>query len=282
MVISIFSEKGGVAKTTTAAALGSILSRQGKRVVLVDLDSKPDLTRAFNQTAGERNIFDCIFNHRHLLAHNLNPNLVLVAGDHRMTPTNFSDHLKKDPDFQYENPRLILREVLQSSIDKADFILLDCPPNFELVTGNALACSNYLLIPTEANSFSVNGIGTVLEYSSNFTGRINKDLKILGIFLTRFRASTSIHSELKRSLEELYPEHMFSTVIHENTTVQEAIHLGKEFEIYKAEKARKARTSNRRPFRGLDDYRKLADELLTKISHETKNKKASARAPVSH
>ena len=270
MIITIANEKGGVAKTTSCAALGSVLSSLGHTVLVVDLDSQSDLTVSLNVEPGERNIFDCIFEHRNILAKNINKNLVLVGGSPKMNPIDFTDQIKKDSVFQFKNTRLILEETLGGVREKIDFILLDCPPNLDLITQNALACSDYLLVPTESHSFSINGISAMLEYAEKFVGSINEKLRVLGIFLTRFRDGTNMHSEIQGELARLHPRHMLETVIHENVTAQEATHVGMEFVKYGREKAKKHPYGNRQIFRALEDYQKLVEEILNKIKrHES-------------
>ena len=83
MIIAIANEKGGVGKSTSVAAIGSVLAGRGKRVVLIDLDWQGDLTLAFGIEPGERNIYDAFFTHRSFLAKRVNENLVLVGGDPR-------------------------------------------------------------------------------------------------------------------------------------------------------------------------------------------------------
>ena len=267
MIITIANEKGGVGKSTTTVALGSVLAKRGYRVVMVDLDSQSDLTVSLGKVPGDRNTFDCIFTHKNILATRVNPKLVLVGGDPRMIPIRFKDQVENDPQFQYENPRLVLRDILGECRKNSDFILLDCPPNLDLITQNALACSDYLLIPTEPHNFSINGIRIMLDTALGFSSRLNESLAILGVFLTRFRASTSMHSDVHADLTRLYPEHMLKSVIHENVTVQEATHVGVEFEEYEIQKSKQALIKKNRPFRGLEDYRSLADEILDKINY---------------
>ena len=268
MIISIANEKGGVAKTTTVAALGSVLSKRGYRVILVDLDSQSDLTVSLNVDPGGKNIFDCIFTSKRLVASKVNPNLVLVGGSPSMTPGIFSGAAGKEPELENIPPELVLHHFMSDKKDKADFILLDCPPNLELITQNALGCSDYLLIPTEPHSFSINGIESMLDYASELTQEVNKDLKVLGFFLTRFRKSTSLHMSVRELLKRKQGKYLLETTIHENVTVQEATHMGTELEAYGDEKEREAVVKGKKVFRGLADYQHLADEILTRIEHE--------------
>lgn len=264
-IISISNEKGGVAKTTSTAAIGSVLSRLGYKVILVDLDPQADLTVALDIEPEDRNIFDCIFSHRRIKASKVNDNLVLVGGDARLTPLDFAEGLKRDKLLQFENPRLVLRSLLELAEGKTDFILLDCPPNREIITQNALAASDYVLIPTEAHSFSVNGIANIIEFIEAFQQKLNPKLDLLGIFITRYRNNTSIHLDMKEWLHENFRKHMFSHVINENITLQEATQMGRELENHDAIRKQTQVVKTQTPFRGLQDYKDLVEELLEKI-----------------
>ncbi|WP_185152483.1 ParA family protein, partial [Fulvivirga aurantia] len=228
MIISIANEKGGVAKSTSANALASILSRKGYKVILVDLDPQADLTLSLDIECGDRNIFDCIFMHKKVIASKVNDNLVLIGGDPRLTPVGFIDSVKKDQEFELENPRLILKLLLDQIKKKVDFIILDLPPNREIVVQNALAASDYVLIPTEAHSFAANGIHNIIEYIDLFKEKLNPRIDLLGIIVTRYRRNTAIHSDMYEWLKETYPNKLFNTTIAENITIQEATQQGRE------------------------------------------------------
>ena len=108
----------------------------------------------------------------------------------------------------------------------------------------------------------------MLQYCEQFK-EVNKTLTLLGVFLTRVRANTSLHSDVKKTLEEKYPQQMLKSVIRENIMVQEATHVGTEFQDYEEERAKTSVV--RRSFRGAQDYSKLVDEILNKINHGHKN-----------
>ena len=166
------------------------------------------------------------------------------------------------------NHQYIFREFMESKSQMADFFILDCPPNLDIATQNALAGSDYLLIPAEPHAFSVAAIDGMLNYASDFAKDFNSDLKVLGIFLTRFRKQTNLHASIREHLVALHPVRMLKTVIHENVTLQEATHVGSEIEKYGEEIKKQALVKTRFKFQGLSDYRKLCEEILLRIKND--------------
>lgn len=264
-VISIANEKGGVAKTTSCSAIGSVLSRLGYTVILIDLDPQSDLTISLGISPEDRNIHDCLFTHRKLKACPVNENLVLVGGSPEFTPIDFLDNLKKDDEYQYENPRMIVKQFIDQAKEKCDYIILDCPPNLEIITQNALLASDYVLIPSEAHSFSINGVENIVEQVTKFQRKANPDLAILGIFLTRYRTNTRSHEDLVKYFTKNHPNIFLQTYIHENITLQEATHSGRELEEHDTFKKQNSLVKKKQPFKGLQDYRELVSEILNRI-----------------
>lgn len=264
-IIAIANEKGGVAKTTSTGAIGSVLSKKGYKTVLIDLDPQGDLTVSLNINVAEKNIFDCLFTHKKIMANNVNQNLVLVGGDPRFNPVEFLDARKLDDDLQDENELTILDSFLSTLRGQVDFVLLDCPPNKEIITKNALVASNYVLIPSEAHTFSTNGIVALQELVERFQRKRNPDLKVLGILLTRYRANTAIHSDMATWLNTEFPGTLFETRIHENITAQEVTQTGNEIEEYQKIKEEQQLVKSKGPFRALKDYTDFVDEMLVKI-----------------
>jgi len=261
-IISIANQKGGVGKTTTTSSIGSILAQRGYKVVLLDLDDQNDLTLSLPVENNEGyNLFDCIFDLGKPKGVKVNPNLVIIPGSSKLQPLLFSDKIKLHPDYQYENPRLILKSFLASVSNKCDFILMDCPPNEELIVQNAMAASNYVLIPTMAHSFSVNGINAVLRMIQRFK-KINSDLAPLGIVMNNYDRRNNIDRGVYELCQEQYRELLFSTPIRINTKLKENTHLGVEIIQYAQELAEKRIPQQ---FSGYDDFNSVIDQLLERL-----------------
>ncbi|MEM6814095.1 MAG: ParA family protein [Bacteroidota bacterium] len=261
-VISIANEKGGVAKTTTTAALGSILSHRGHRVIMIDLDPQADLTSGLNIDPEDRNIFDCVFNHKKMRATKVNDNLVLIGGSPKMKPALFEKASTEDKEYKL-SPYGILRKRIKDVLDQTDFVLLDCPPNVDTVTMNALAASDYVLIPTEAHRYSINGAAEIVDLVDTLKEELTPGIEILGVLITRYRSSTAIHKQLAEELKETYKDLLFSNPIKENITLQEVSHEGREIVDYDEE--RQAQQLVKSKFVGIENYESIVEELLNRI-----------------
>lgn len=264
-VIAIANAKGGVGKTTTTAAIASLLSNRGYRVIAADTDPQSDLSIGFNIDPQERNIFDCLFNFKKIKAVKVNENLVLVGGSLNMKPALFEKAAAEDKEYKL-SPYGIIKKRLKEVVDEADFILIDCPPNIDTIVMNALAASDYVLIPTEAHRYSINGIVEILDLVEALQSELNPQLQVLGILVTRFRSNTVIHSQLFDDLKESYPDYLFEKPIKENITLQEVSHEGQELVAYNLERQKEQLIKSR--FSGMENYEAAVEELLTRINHE--------------
>lgn len=263
-VISIANEKGGVAKTTTAAALGSILSHRGHRVIMIDLDPQADLTSGLNINPEDRNVFDCLFESKKLRATKVNDNLVLVGGSPKMKPSLFEKAAAGEKEYKLA-PYGVLKKRLVEVLDQTDIVLLDCPPNVDTVTMNALVASDYVLIPTEAHRYAINGANEIVELVSAIKSELNIKLEVLGVLLTRYRGTTAIHSQLAKELKETFKKKLFPEPIKENITLQEVSHEGREIVDYDAERQTEQLVKSK--FVGMANYESAAVELLNRIKN---------------
>lgn len=199
-VISIVNQKGGVAKTTSAVNLASALTKLGKKVLLIDLDPQGNATHGSgllenDVTVGtvelftDSNIKDCI----------LNTNIYDLVG----TTITLA---KTEMDLTQEYGReFILREKLEK-LEKYDYVILDCAPSLGNLTINALVASTKVLIPVEAGIYSLTGLEQLLSTIGKLE-RLNKDLKNIHIFLTKFDMREKLSHDVEGYLQENYPEY---------------------------------------------------------------------------
>ena len=264
-VISILNEKGGVGKTTTCSSLGSILSSRGFKVIMLDLDPQNDLTLCspVDPTKG-LDIFSCLFEYHEPEGIRINENLILIPGSENLQPLNFADKLKMDKEYQFENPRLILKLFLSNLKAQSDFILIDCPPNQEIVVQNALAASDYSLIPTMPHSFSLNGINSVLRLIQKFR-KLNSNIEPLGVLMNSYDQRNSIDQAVWELCQQEYSDLIFKTPIRINTKMKEHTHLSIEITEY-ARQLSERRIPQK--FSGYEDFQLVADELLSRLKME--------------
>lgn len=218
-IIAIANEKGGTAKTTTAVNLGAGLQRQGKRVLLADNDPQANLTMALgfepeqltktlSDLMSEKiNDDNCTFNKSEYILEK--EGLHILPSDIRLSAVDNS--LVNALSREY-----ILRDILNEYRNDYDYILIDCLPSLGMLTINALAASDSLIIPVQAQFLSLKGLELLLNTVSRVRRQINRSLLIDGILLTMYNSRTNLSREVKKAVEDSYgcSIRIFSSVIN--------------------------------------------------------------------
>lgn len=206
-IIAIANEKGGTAKTTTAVNLGAGLQRQGKRVLLVDNDPQANLTMAFgfepeqltktlsDLMSKKINDDSCAFDKAVYILEK--EGLHILPSDIRLSAVDNS--LVNALSREY-----VLRDILNEYRSDYDFILIDCLPSLGMLTINALAAADSLIIPVQAQFLSLKGLELLLNTVSRVRRQINRSLSIDGILLTMYNNRTNLSREVKKAVEDTY------------------------------------------------------------------------------
>ena len=268
-IFSLSNQKGGVGKTSTTLNLGAALNAAGKKVILLDNDVQGNLTAALGYTPAEQS---------RTLA-----NLLLAAIDY---PEDLGLHLRRTVihtdsglDLIPANRRLAdaaaRLQVMQLSqynavgdVDRAceriiaalleplkplyDYIIIDCGLKHALLTVNALAASDYCIIPVQAHFLASEGIPDVLELVKSVQAKFNPSLKIAGILLTMYQSRPQLCQSVKASVSEIYGEtfHVFQRPIEYSIKVAECPAIGQSIFEYAPKNA------------AAESYRSLAEEVL--------------------
>lgn len=268
-LISVTNQKGGVGKTTTALNLGAALVTVGKKVLLVDNDPQGNLTAALGFTPAEQ---------KYTLA-----NLLLTAIDY---PEDLELHLKRTilhtetgPDLIPANRRLadaaarlqvmqlsqynavgdaerscekVMGGLLASLKADYDYIIIDCGLKHELLTVNALAASDYCIIPVQAHFLASEGIPEVLELVRSVQAKFNSTLKIAGILLTMYQSRPQLCRSVRESVGDVYSGtvHVFEQPIEYSIKVAECPAAGQSIFDYEPKNAAAL------------SYQSLAEEVL--------------------
>lgn len=198
--IAITNQKGGVAKTTTAQALGEGLREKGFRVLSVDMDPQGNLSFAMGaDIMAELTVFDVFKNKRkiteaiqHTEQGDILPANVLLAG------------AENDSSIQIGRDVRLLR-ALELVEDQYDWIVIDTPPALGLLTSNALMAADRLIVPMIADVYSLQGISQLLAQVEEARG-FNQDLKVDGLLITKFSNRANIRKDIRDQIEELAEE----------------------------------------------------------------------------
>ncbi|MFM8600195.1 MAG: ParA family protein [Mycobacterium sp.] len=212
VVISMCNQKGGVGKTTSTINLGAALAEYGRRVLLVDLDPQGALSAGLGVPHYEltNTVHNLMIEPRvgidDVLIHTSVTGLDLV-------PSNIDLSAAEIQLVNEVGREQTLARALRPVLDRYDYVLIDCQPSLGLLTVNALACSDGVIIPTECEFFSLRGLALLTDTVDKVRERLNARLAISGIVVTRFDSRTVNAREVMSRVLERFGDLVFDTVI---------------------------------------------------------------------
>jgi chromosome partitioning protein len=228
LVVTLANLKGGSAKSTTAFNLAGVLSEAGYRVLCIDIDPQKTLGEAFfGVYAGQETLSSVLLDDR-MLGATVQPtnfdNLQIIPAD---------DGLKaiKSGQTQIEGGELRLRSCLtriKANVDQinrvhqVDWILIDCPPSLDRLTMNALAASDYVLIPVDPGAGGRGALGDTIEYVYSAQKWYNPTLKVLGLLINNTDPRTIYDQTTEELVRETYGELVFKTIVTASVRIRES------------------------------------------------------------
>ena len=253
-VISLVNQKGGVGKTTTSINLSASLAVLGKKVLLIDLDPQGNTTTGVGINKGEidRSIYDVLIgecNISEAIIKTKYKNLYVLPATINLAGLEYEllDKSREDMNFKKGDQ---LKNSLMDIRESFDYIILDCPPSLSLITTNALAASNSVIIPVQCEFFALEGITQLLKTIMMSQKSLNPTLDIEGVLLTMLDSRTNLGFEVVEDIRKFFKEKVYNTIIPRLVRLTEAPSHGEPIVAYDPKS------------RGCEAYINLAKEVI--------------------
>lgn len=249
-IIALANQKGGVGKTTTAINLAAGLACLGQETLLVDLDPQANATSGLGLNKNEvgPGVYENLLE------------MVPAEKTIRPTPVELLDILCSSPDMVAAEIQLAgavsrenrLKGALKGIRDCYSFIIIDCPPSLGLLTLNALAAADKVLVPIQGEYYALEGLAAFLDTVRVCQERLNASLGIEGAVLTMYDPRYTLAQQVRGELEKFFGAALFATAIPRSVRLAEAPSFGKTIFQYDAKS------------KGSETYLALAGELLSR------------------
>lgn len=246
-VIAICNAKGGVGKTTTTVNLGAYLAILGRRVLLVDFDPQANASSALSDIKKfDMNIYDGVMGVQEpdaLIQLSQIPNYEFIPSSEDLAGALVELVNLEEREFR-------LRKFLNQTRHKYDYILIDLPPSFSLLTINGLVAADEVLIPVQAEYYSLEGISQLLEMIDLIRDNLRHHLQVLGALVTLYDKHQRLSREVSRNLRKYFPHRVFEVEIPRSVALAEAPSFSQPVLAYD-------------PYSlGALAYRRLAEEII--------------------
>jgi len=247
-VIAIANQKGGVGKTTTAVNLGASLAASEQRTLIIDADPQANATSAlgFPKDPARRTLYQTLILgepiERILLDAQVG-GLDLIPSDKNLVGAAVEL-------VSMENREYRLKEAIHGIREKFSYVLIDCPPSLDLLTVNALAAADSVLVPIQCEYLALEGVSELLDTLMRLRRTINPSLAIEGILLTMYDDRTTLSKQVAADLRSFFGSQVFESVIPRNVRLAEAPSHGMPVIFYDIHS------------KGAESYIQLAKEVI--------------------
>jgi chromosome partitioning protein len=234
-ILVLANQKGGVGKTTTAINLGTALAAIGERVLIIDLDHQGNASTGLGIDRKSRtsSTYDALVGER-TLAQIVTPTAVprLFIAPSTMDLLGVELEISGHSDRSHKLKNAIKYFFSHDNPDAISYVLIDCPPSLNLLTINALAAADAVVVPLQCEFFALEGLSQLLKTVDQVRRSLNPSLTIHGIVLTMFDPRNSLASQVVADVRAFMGEKVYDTVIPRNVRVSEAPSHGKPVLLY--------------------------------------------------
>lgn len=229
-VISIVNQKGGVGKTTTAVNLGAFLAKKRKKVLIIDLDPQGNATSGygFDKSELENTVYDLLVNEEDI-SNVIAPTTVKNVD---MCPTNINLAGAEVELVSAISRETILKRAIEPVLDKYDYIIVDCPPSLGLLTINALAACEGVIVPIQGEYYALEGLTQLIDTINMIKKKLNPSIGILGVVITMHDRRTQLTKQVVEEVQKYFGDKVFNTFIPRNVRLAEAPSHGQTIEEY--------------------------------------------------
>ena len=237
-VLALANQKGGVGKTTTAINLGTALAAIGETVLVIDLDPQGNASTGLGIDRRSRRVstYDVLTQDvslREAVLHTAVPRLHIAPSTMDLSGLELELATARDRAFRLRDAIRSLNSIQERNDQPAySYVLIDCPPSLNLITVNAMAAANAILVPLQCEFFALEGLSQLLSTVEQVRSTLNPGLTIHGIVLTMFDARNNLSTQVVEDVRQFMGEKVYETIIPRNVRVSEAPSYGKPVLLY--------------------------------------------------
>ena len=253
-ILALANQKGGVGKTTTAINLGTALAAIGERVLIVDLDPQGNASTGLGIDRRSRSVstYDVLIGEaplRDAVVVTAVPRLHIAASTMDLSGLELELGATRDRAFRLRDAIAALNTNATADTDYT-YVLIDCPPSLNLLTVNAMAASDAILVPLQCEFFALEGLSQLLQTVEQVRSTLNPNLSIHGIVLTMFDSRNNLSNQVVADVRQFMGAKVYNTMIPRNVRISEAPSYGKPVLVYDLKCV------------GSEAYLKLATEVI--------------------
>ena len=229
-IVSFSNQKGGVGKTTTCVNMAAFLAQFGKKIVLVDLDPQGNATTGLGLIKSdlEKSVYNVLIEEEDILE-----NIEETEVDGLSLLPSSIDLAGAEVELVYKRSReKILKNALEKIRDDYDYIMIDCSPSLGLLTINALAAADTVIIPIQSEYYALEGLSQLMNTIALVKQKLNPALEIDGVVLTMYDGRSLISRQIADEIKKFFSKKLFEIVIPRNVRLIEASSYGKPIMLH--------------------------------------------------